>query len=143
MSAVPFGNNYARATVDVSRSVATISHAEASVVVPQGESWQILSAVANIATSAEAGNRTHSLQILDGDSVVDSTVVGANLAASQTTTRNFTKNVTSASGANVPLRAEGLFAAGGNIVRVFDVADIDAEDDEISVKIQVLKFYGG
>jgi hypothetical protein len=145
MAIVNVNDKYVDAVADVSKEVAFVdgdSEATHQATVPAGESWLILGAVATITTTAETGNRTHSLRVTDGSDAFYQTAVGANLAASQTDAKRRFVIGASTAGELVALAAN-VYAPAGSVVDVKDIAGIDeaAPADTIEIKLLVQKTY--
>jgi len=133
MSSVAIGEKYAQATADISRRAAYYAVPESDPeqhTVPAGEAWLLLGAVAIATTTADVGNRTLQLQVVDaaGD-VFYQTAVNTNIAASQTdASQSFLLEGPATASGGVVALAKGIIVPEGMTVQVVDAAAIEATD---------------
>ena len=140
-SSIVVNDIYAEAIADVSTIPAYYDIPETDPeqrTVPAGEAWTLLGAVVELTTTADVGNRTVALQVVDADGAIFyETAVNSNVAASQTDARQsfLIDGPTSASGNQVEL-AKGIVVPPGLTVQAVDKAAI-AAGDVINLKLVV------
>lgn len=111
--------------------------------VPAGESWELIGAVADVTTTAEVGNRTIKLQLVDSDGAVFyETAVNTNVAASATNTiQSFRLNGPASQSGGAVALLQGVKAAPNMTVQLVDAAAIDAANDVIELRLLVEKTF--
>ena len=110
--------------------------------VPASESWELLGAVADITTTADAGNRTVQLQVVDSEGALFyQTAVNNNVAADATNTiQSFTIGGPSSASGGIVALASGVKVAPGMTVQLVDAAGI-AAGDTIELRLLVEKTF--
>lgn len=115
---------------------------DATFVVPASTEYEILSIYVTLASTATAGNRLMSVQVLDAsDNIIASLVAAVAQAASLTYRYLFGVGLADAVAVRdstyVTVSLPLLFLAAGQKLRVFDKAAIAAAADDMTVRVQI------
>jgi hypothetical protein len=121
-----------------------INDSDKSFTVPAGENWEVLSVQVQLITTANAGTRIMTVEAQgDGSELLVRLTAGATQIESLTRRYNFAANLPQATAfvndeLLVPLPS--LFRLdAGMILRVYDIAALDAAADDMEVRALVLR----
>ena len=133
----------------------TANDSDKSFTVPTSRVWHILGIIVEITTTATAGNRVLNVTFSNGTAVMFAGKPSGSIAASKVggyriffnggypdTTTVFGKTSTPASAQDVGiiLNMAPIYLPAGYIIRVYDVAAIDAAADDMNVAINYIEY---
>ena len=131
---------------------ATANDSDKSFTVPSGKVWQPLMILGNIACTATVGNRNLLVTISNGTALVWNSIKGGNIAASGYGNIQIGIDVTISTTGRPPISAltaatvtvndimPYLMLPAGYIIRVYDLAAVDAAADDLIVSINYIEY---
>ena len=121
----------------------TLNDSDKSFTVPAGETWELMTVWAQLASTVTVGNRRVAVEAQDAASgVLSRLLAGVTQAASLTQRYNFgvglaDQGTLRSDELTVPLPR--LVLAAGETLRVYDLAAVDAAADDLLVRATVVR----